>query len=180
MDPHAIYPSVHPATYPPIHLAINPLIHPLINSPSQPSNHLSIHPPTFPCIHPLMFIHPPTYPSIHPPTYPSIHINLAIHPFIHSLTHPSSHPTIHPSMQLGNFHAYGRCKHRCYEHCCPRLSQTTLFTSFGCICSSGTSRSHEFLRLTFQAFCDPTECRVCPWNSPGNNTPVGCRLLLHE
>ena len=26
--------------------------------------------------------------------------------------------------------------------------------------------------------CDPMDCSICPWNSPGKNTGVGCHFLL--
>ena len=28
--------------------------------------------------------------------------------------------------------------------------------------------------------CDPTNCSLCPWNSPGKNTRVGCHFLLQR
>ena len=28
--------------------------------------------------------------------------------------------------------------------------------------------------------CDPMDCSLCPWNSPGKNIGVGCHFLLQE
>ena len=41
--------------------------------------------------------------------------------------------------------------------------------------------SAQSLQL-YLTLCDPMDCRpvLCPWNSPGKNTGVGCHFLLQE
>ena len=56
----------------------------------------------------------------------------------------------------------------------------TLFLSPRLYCSPHESEKKVKVLVTHSCstLCDPIDCSLCPWDSPGKNTGVGCHSLL--
>ena len=47
-----------------------------------------------------------------------------------------------------------------------------------CLSHQGSSPKKVLIFQLFPTLCNPMYCSLCPWNSPGKNTGVGCHSLL--
>ena len=94
--------------------------------------------------------HQPLWDSISLSTHPPI--CSSIHPSIHPLTYLPAHPSIYPiylQYFLSVYHLLSGCAKSLQS--CPT------------VCNHGLQ---------------PMDRLLCPWDSPGKNTGVGCRALL--
>ena len=47
-----------------------------------------------------------------------------------------------------------------------------------CLSHQGSCPKKVLVTQLFPTLCNPMDCSLCPWNSPGKNTGVGCHSLF--
>ena len=72
-----------------------------------------------------------------------------------------------PDMENNRWEEHLEKHSKCDEHMTPSLGSTA---NHQCTLCSVTQWC--------PTLCDPMDCSLCPWNSPGKNTGVGCHSLL--